>query len=54
MITYVPQSIKDAAMSHPEWPLFEALFKAQYGSDWRLVSYEEAAKRPPEGEEDTK
>lgn len=52
MITYVPQSIKDAAMSHPEWPQFEALLKSMYGSDWRLVSYEELATRPPEGKED--
>lgn len=51
MITYVPQSLKDKAMSRSDWPEFESMMKNAYGSDWRLVSYEEMATRPPEGED---
>lgn len=48
MITYVPKSVTDAVKSRPDWPEIEAAMKRAYGSDWRLVPYDEM-KHPAEG-----
>lgn len=40
--TLVPQSIKDALTSRPDWPEIDRRMKSVYGDKWELVSYEEA------------
>ena len=51
--TYAPQKFVDAVKARPDWTELEARLKAVLGDNWRLVSYEEAVTRPPEGKEDT-
>lgn len=43
MKTIVPDSVKAAAISNPNYPKFERIMKRAYGSDWELVTHEEAA-----------
>lgn len=43
MKTIVSDSVKAAVISSPNYPKIERIMKRAYGSDWELVTHEEAA-----------
>lgn len=45
MKTIVPESMKAAAMAHPNYQQFERIMKRAYGVDWELITPDEAASR---------
>lgn len=46
-VTIVPAPLKEAAMSHPKWPEFEAMMKQCYGAGWKLVAMDELPEAVP-------